>query len=182
MVACVLPSSARSVTSSAQRHEHSGKVLVDTVCAACHAGGGIALASESRGLSMTHIFIVYSTTDGHTRKICERLRALIEAQGEKVSLVSIGEARAVDLSAFDKIVVGASIRYGKHNPLVREFVNANARVLDSKPNAFFSVNIVARKADKNRPETNPYLQKFLRQSHWRPKELEVFAGKVDFPR
>ena len=131
---------------------------------------------------MTHIFIVYSTTDGHTRKICERLRDLIEAQGEQVSLVSIGDAGAVDLSAFDKIVVGASIRYGKHNPLVRDFVNANARVLDSKPNAFFSVNIVARKADKNRPETNPYLQKFLRQIQWRPKQLEVFAGKLDYPR
>ena len=131
---------------------------------------------------MARVAIIYASTDGHCRKICERLRELIETPDNQVNLVSIEDARAADLSAFDKIVVGASIRYGKHNPLVLEFVNANVRVLDAKPNAFFSVNIVARKPQKNRPETNPYLQKFLRRSRWRPKELDVFAGKLDYPR
>ena len=131
---------------------------------------------------MAKVAIIYASTDGHSRKICERLRELIETPDNQVTLVSIEDARAADLSAFDKIVVGASIRYGKHSPLVLEFVNANVRVLDAKPNAFFSVNIVARKPQKNRPETNPYLQKFLRRSRWRPKELDVFAGKLDYPR
>jgi menaquinone-dependent protoporphyrinogen oxidase len=131
---------------------------------------------------MAAIVIVYSTTDGHTRKICERLRQLIESGGDRVTLVPIEAARSVALLAFDKVVVGASIRYGKHNPLVLEFVEANVHVLDAKPNAFFSVNIVARKPQKNRPETNPYLQRFLKQIRWRPKELEVFAGKLDYPR
>ena len=131
---------------------------------------------------MAKVAIIYASTDGHSRKICERLRELIETPDNQVTLVSIEDARAADLSAFDKIVVGASIRYGKHSPLLLEFVNANVRVLDAKPNAFFSVNIVARKPQKNRPETNPYLQKFLRRSRWRPKELDVFAGKLDYPR
>jgi menaquinone-dependent protoporphyrinogen oxidase len=55
-------------------------------------------------------------------------------------------------------------------------------VLDGKPNAFFTVNVVARKPGKNRPETNPYMQKFLQQSAWRPRELAVFAGKIDYPK
>ena len=55
-------------------------------------------------------------------------------------------------------------------------------MLDSKPNAFFSVNVVARKPKKNQPETNPYLQKFLRQITWQPKKLAVFAGKIDYQR
>jgi menaquinone-dependent protoporphyrinogen oxidase len=96
--------------------------------------------------------------------------------------MSIEQARAADLSAFDKVVLGASIRYGKHSPLVREFVDAKASVLETKPSAFFSVNLVARKPDKNRPENNPYLRKFLKEICWRPRELEVFAGKVDYPR
>ena len=33
-----------------------------------------------------------------------------------------------------------------------------------------------------RPETNPYLQKFLKRIRWKPKELAVFAGKIDYPR
>lgn len=54
-------------------------------------------------------------------------------------------------------------------------------MLESKPNAFFSVNVVARKPEKNQPETNPYLQKYLRNITWQPKNLAVFAGKIDYP-
>jgi len=131
---------------------------------------------------MARILIVYSTTDGHTLRICERLRGPIEAQGHQVSLVPVVEAADGELERYDTIVVGASIRYGKHSPRVHEFVNANTAILDTKPSAFFSVNIVARKPGKDRPETNPYVQKFLRQIGWRPKQLEVFAGKLDYPR
>ena len=131
---------------------------------------------------MAKILLIYSTTDGHTVKICERLRQVIEREAHQVALVSIRNLRDVELAAYDKIVIGASIRYGKHNALVADFVNRNAQLLDGKSNAFFSVNIVARKPEKNRPDTNPYMQKFLKQISWHPKELAVFAGKLDYPR
>jgi len=95
-------------------------------------------------------------------------------------LASMDEDPHVDLKPFDKIVLGASIRYGKHGKQVYEFIKRNEQLLDSKPNAFFSVNVVARKPEKNRPETNPYLIKFLKQISWRPKQLAVFAGKIDY--
>lgn len=131
---------------------------------------------------MARILLLYSTTDGHTLKICIRLKQVIEQQPHQVTLASIRESHDVDLSSFDKIVIGASIRYGKHNPLVADFANRNVQLLDSKANAFFSVNIVARKPEKNTPDTNPYMQKFLRQVSWHPKNLAVFAGKLDYPR
>ena len=130
---------------------------------------------------MADILILYSTTDGHTIKICNRLQQVIEAAGDRVTLRSIGDYRQVDLPSFDKIVVGASIRYGKHQRTVLDFIEANRRLLDCKPNAFFSVNIVARKAAKNQPETNPYVRKFFRQTPWVPRQVAVFAGKLDYP-
>ena len=39
-----------------------------------------------------------------------------------------------------------------------------------------------RKPEKNQPKTNPYLKKFLKQISWQPKELAVFAGKIDYQR
>ncbi|MFA6312683.1 MAG: menaquinone-dependent protoporphyrinogen IX dehydrogenase [Sterolibacterium sp.] len=131
---------------------------------------------------MANILIIYSTTDGHTLRICQRLRQVIEQQSHRVTLCSIKDWRAIDLSEFDKIVIGASIRYGKHSPLVADFVTRNEELLDSKANAFFSVNVVARKPEKNQPNTNPYLLKFLRKISWKPKQLAVFAGKIDFPK
>jgi menaquinone-dependent protoporphyrinogen oxidase len=131
---------------------------------------------------MAEILIVYSTTDGHTRKICQRLRQLTEQEGHRVSLMSVDDEPYVDIKPFDKIVIGASIRYGKHNKQVYQFIERNEQLLNSKPNAFFSVNVVARKPEKNQPETNPYLIKFLKQITWQPKELAVFAGMIDYQR
>lgn len=131
---------------------------------------------------MTRILIIYSTTDGHTRKICSRLKQVIENQNNLVTLVSINNENSIDLNGFDKVVIGASIRYGKHSRYVYEFIKNNARILDRKPNAFFSVNVVARKPDKNQPGTNPYMQKFLKQIPWKPKLLAVFAGKIDYQK
>lgn len=131
---------------------------------------------------MANILIIYSTTDGHTKVICQRLRQVIEQQAHTVTLVPIQDCAGLDLKVFDKIVIGASIRYGRHSPQVLDFINKNGRILDAKPNAFFSVNVVARKPDKNQPDTNPYCKKFLRQITWKPRQVAVFAGKIDYPR
>jgi menaquinone-dependent protoporphyrinogen oxidase len=131
---------------------------------------------------MANILIIYSTTDGHTRRICERLKQVAENAGNAVVIAFVDDEPNVDLQPYDKIVIGASIRYGKHSPKVYELIRRNQHVLESKPSAFFSVNVVARKPDKNTPETNPYLQKFLKQISWRPRNLAVFAGKIDYPR
>ena len=131
---------------------------------------------------MAKILILYSSTDGHTRKIGDRLQQVIEQQGHQVTLVSIDDESRVDLQSFDKIVIGASIRYGKHSPKITGFINRNKSLLDSKPNAFFSVNIVARKPEKRQPDTNPYLRKFLKLITWQPRELAVFAGKLEYPK
>ena len=131
---------------------------------------------------MAKILVLFSTTDGHTVKICKRLQELVEQNGDQATLVSIADSPGPDLEAFDKIVIGASIRYGKHSKAVVDFINSNRQILERKPSAFFSVNIVARKPEKSAPETNPYMRKFLRQSAWRPGKLAVFAGKLDYPR
>jgi menaquinone-dependent protoporphyrinogen oxidase len=132
--------------------------------------------------SMSKIVIIYSTTDGHTEVICSHLAEGISSYGNDVVLVSIEDVHSADLASFDKIVIGASIRYGKHNQKVYDFITANQTLLESKPNAFFSVNVVARKPGKSQPDTNPYLKKFLREISWQPKQLAVFAGKIDYPR
>ena len=131
---------------------------------------------------MARILIAYSTVDGHTLRICERLRGIVEAQGHQVTLVPVADAAGADLETCDKVVVGASIRYGRHRPDVVAFIERNAQALNRKASAFFSVNIVARKPAKNRPDTNPYVRKLLRRIAWRPREVGVFAGKLDYPR
>ena len=129
---------------------------------------------------MSNILIIYSTTDGHTKIICERIKNFL-INGNLVELLSLEDAKKVDLYNFEKIIIGASIRYGKHSKELYKFINLNKNTLDQKKNAFFSVNVVARKPEKNSAETNPYINKFLRISNWKPNKIRVFAGKVDYP-
>ena len=124
--------------------------------------------------------IIYSSTDGHTKIICKRIIDFLK-DGNLARLVSLNEAKNLDLSKFNKIIIGASIRYGKHSQELYKFIELNKNILNEKQSIFFSVNVVARKAEKNTPETNPYIKKFLKISKWEPKKIGVFAGKVDYP-
>ena len=124
--------------------------------------------------------IIYSSTDGHTKTICERILNFLN-NGSEIKIISLDEVKKFDLSAFNKIIIGASIRYGKHSKKLYKFIKLNKNVLDQKQSIFFSVNVVARKSEKNTPETNPYIKKFLKISNWEPKKIGVFAGRVDYP-
>ena len=129
---------------------------------------------------MYDTLIIYSSTDGHTKTICERISNFLNSKNQ-IKIMSLDEATNFDLSAFNKIIIGASIRYGKHSKKLYKFITLNKNVLDQKQSIFFSVNVVARKSEKNTPETNPYIKKFLKISNWKPKKIGVFAGRVDYP-
>jgi len=129
---------------------------------------------------MHHTLIIYSSTDGHTKTICERILNSFNNKTE-IKIMSLDEATKFDLSTFNRIIIGASIRYGKHSKKLYKFITSNKNVLDQKQGIFFSVNVVARKLEKNTPETNPYIKKFLKISNWKPKKIGVFAGRVDYP-
>ena len=124
--------------------------------------------------------IIYSSTDGQTKKICEAIRENFNNK-ESVEILPIEDAFNLNIKNYDQIILGASIRYGNYKTNLFKFIKNNIGILDKKKNAFFSVNVVARKSEKNTPGTNPYIKKFLKKTNWRPKKIGVFAGKVDYP-
>ena len=129
---------------------------------------------------MSSTIMIYSSTDGHTKTICEKI---LNELGDlsQAKLVSLNDAFDLELSDYSQIIIGASIRYGKHSRDLYKFINFNKKLLEQKKGIFFSVNVVARKKEKNTPETNPYIKKFLKISKWKPNKIGVFAGRVDYP-
>ena len=105
--------------------------------------------------------ILYSSVDGQTLKICNKILDVFEQYDQKIKLYSIDDFNE-DISRYDKIIIGASIRYGVHNKKVIDFINNNKEQLDAIKTVFFSVNLVARKPEKNTPSTNPYVIKFFK--------------------
>ncbi|HEU0225084.1 MAG TPA: menaquinone-dependent protoporphyrinogen IX dehydrogenase [Steroidobacteraceae bacterium] len=130
---------------------------------------------------MAHVLLACSSVYGYTRRICEFIEAELEGRGHRADVVDLADAGR-ELARYDAIVIGASIRHGKHRPAVHDFISEHRELLAARPSAFFSVNLVARKSGKNTPETNPYVRKFLRRIPWKPRLVAVFAGNVDYPR
>tara|TARA_B100000941_G_scaffold38316_1_gene22741 strand:+ start:257 stop:784 length:528 start_codon:yes stop_codon:yes gene_type:complete len=125
--------------------------------------------------------IIYSSIDGQTKKICEVIKENLTKNSEH-ELISIENSSKLNIENYDCIIIGASIRYGKHNSKVLSFVKKNINLIKKQKTVFFSVNVVARKKGKDTPDTNPYVQKFIKKTKWRPNKIGVFAGKVDYPK
>lgn len=129
---------------------------------------------------MTRLLLPYRSVYGQTRRICERLRSELAPLGVHADLAPLEEG--TDPAGYDALVLGASIRHGRHHPAVLRFIRRHRDWLESHPSGFFSVNLVARKPAKNAPETNPYVRQFLAASPWQPQLLAVFGGELDYPR
>jgi menaquinone-dependent protoporphyrinogen oxidase len=131
---------------------------------------------------MPKIGFIYSTVDGHTIEICERLVKVAQEGGFSATLIELTPAASINLEPFDQVVIGASIRYGKHRPEVTRFIKDNVAAIESKHGAFFSVNAVARKPEKKQPDTNPYVRKFFRNITWQPTVIGIFGGKINYSK
>ncbi|BFM51266.1 menaquinone-dependent protoporphyrinogen IX dehydrogenase [Marinomonas sp. THO17] len=108
------------------------------------------------------------------------MQALMQQQGHQVTLLPVNQVEESLLNSHDKIVIGASIRYGKHQAGLVDFIRQHKRLLENKPSAFFTVNLVARKAEKCTPDTNPYIIKLLTELDWQPSLKGVFGGRLNY--
>ena len=140
------------------------------------------MAAAIPGVSrVSRILLLYSSFYGHTRKIGEFIQADATTRNDVVEVRPLAQG-AADAAAFDAIVVGSSIRHGKHHAEVMDFVRSQQAVLESRPSAFFSVSLIARKPTRQTPETNQYVREFLARSPWKPQLIGIFGGVLDYQR
>ncbi len=132
---------------------------------------------------MTSVLILYMSRGGHTARIARQLCEHIGASGGRAEMMSLVEAEyeGVDWDRYDVVALGAPVLYGKYDRSVIEFVTRHRGQLETRPNSFFNVSVVARVPEKSTVDGNRYMQKFLQLSPWRPRDLKVIAGKVDYP-
>ena len=125
--------------------------------------------------------LIYATVDGQTTKISSKIKEVFNQQNQPLEIINIEDFKG-KISDYDKLIIGSSIRYGIHNEMIIKLIEENKAKLDKIKTAFFSVNLVARKPEKNTPETNPYVVKFFKKINWKPTLKEVFAGMLDYKK
>ena len=132
---------------------------------------------------MKSVLVLYMSRGGHTARIARRICEGVAEGGGRAEMMDVNEAvhEGVDWGRHDVVAFGAPVLYGTYDKSVFEFIARYRAALESKPNSFFNVSVVARTPEKATVEGNRYMQKFLELSPWRPKHLKVIAGKVDYP-
>ncbi|WP_299809785.1 menaquinone-dependent protoporphyrinogen IX dehydrogenase [uncultured Shewanella sp.] len=132
---------------------------------------------------MKSVLVLYYSRGGHTARISRAVADHLVSQGYRCDMMHINEAKAegIDWAQYDVVALGACVLYGSYHKSVFEFVEQHQAELSAKPSSFFSVNVVARNPEKRVPENNKYLQKFIELAAWKPTDVKVIAGKVDYP-
>jgi menaquinone-dependent protoporphyrinogen oxidase len=138
---------------------------------------------KRRPTTMTKILIAYGTSEGHTAKIARYLADVIRGHGCEAYAVDVERATAGKPDGYDAVIVGASVHMGKHERYVLHYIRQNRNILQRLPSAFFSVSLAARDdSEEARKEVEGYLDKFVQQTGWRPRQIGRFAGALLYTR
>lgn len=129
---------------------------------------------------MSRVLIVHGTTEGHTTQIADRIAAVVRSAGHEVEQHDAKELRKQSpAGTWDGVILGGSVHAGDYQSSLREFVKRNHELLAQTPSAFFSVSLSAANADDEAvAETQMVLDKFFRETGWKPERVETFGGAL----
>lgn len=124
------------------------------------------------------ILVLYGTTEGQTRKICEFIGVRLRFKGDEVRQVDAAEpGERIDLNAYQGAIVAASIHVGQYQSAVVDFVRANHALLNQMPSAFISVSLSAVASDsEERLSLASIAENFRGYTGWTNAEIHQVAG------
>ena len=126
------------------------------------------------------LMIVYGSTEGQTRKICEFLRDESEKAGHTPALFD-AMVTPPDPAEFDAVLVAASLHGGDYQVTVKDYVQNYHKTLNQMNSGFLSVSLTA--ATDNQESWNELMQHtedFLIETGWEPKFIEQIAGALRY--
>jgi menaquinone-dependent protoporphyrinogen oxidase len=133
---------------------------------------------------MPRILIVYATTDGHTRKIAETLAETFSREHWQATAVNARHASPdLDIAAYDRVLVAASVHVGGYQRAARRWVRAHAAALNRTNSAFLSVclGLLEHNATTDR-DLQTIMDRFCRATGWQPSVRKLVAGAVPYTR
>ena len=137
----------------------------------------------SQPIRMSSTLILYATTEGQTARIAERIARTLRNRGHAAETCQAKEAPAgLEAAKYDGVIVGASIHYGRHPAYLRSLVRSHRAALEARPSAFFSVSLSGGGPGAKPEAARRYLEVFLRQTGWHPRQTATFAGALPFSK
>ena len=131
---------------------------------------------------MMKILLTYSSGYGATFEISQAIKDILSSERE-FSLDFIPIDAVEDISQYDTVIVGSSVRADKPLANTRDFFAKNHPLLAQKSIAFFLVCLSAATPEGREKALTQYASAiFSKYPHIHPIAIEAFAGKIDFDR
>jgi menaquinone-dependent protoporphyrinogen oxidase len=127
------------------------------------------------------VLIVFSTTEGHTRKLAQFAAARLTSLGHQVQVHDAAEPNAPDPVGFDCALLVASVHVSRYQRSLIEFASKHCAVLNRIPNAFISVSLSA--AGDNPCDLaglRNCVERLELETHWHPGVVHHAAGAMLF--
>jgi menaquinone-dependent protoporphyrinogen oxidase len=132
---------------------------------------------------MAKISVVYATTNGQTAKIARRIVAVLRTQGHLVDLLDTRTSPSAALAGVDAVVFAGSVRMGKFQRRLVDFVRTHRHKLLGIPTAFVPVSLSAsRKSPAAVREVRKTNARFIEETGFNPNVIHPAAGGLVYSR
>jgi menaquinone-dependent protoporphyrinogen oxidase len=136
--------------------------------------------------------IVYATSEGHTRRIADRLALSLKTRGVVPMLFDVRDAADVAPAGFAAVVLAASAHRGRHQREMVRYARQNRSQLAAIPNAFISVSLSEAGVEnpalseeerrKHSAAVRNMVARFVKDTGWRPRRVLPVAGALCYTR
>ncbi|MHA2027651.1 MAG: flavodoxin domain-containing protein [Candidatus Thorarchaeota archaeon] len=128
------------------------------------------------------VLVAYDSETGSTGEVADFIGNVFSKNGDIVEIKNVRET--VDLTSYDRIVIGSPIRYDKWMPNARKFVKNNQEILSNIPVAFFFTCLaMTTKTDKTARQAKGYSDKLYDIAPLvKPVSVGEIVGVLDYSK
>lgn len=117
------------------------------------------------------VLVAYASKHGSTRGIAERIAARLRERGNDVEFQPVDQVR--DVRAYDAVVAGSAVYYGRWLKQAAEFVRRNQALLAERPVWLFSSGPLGTQAEQEPADVAGFRETI------RLREHRTFLGSLD---
>ncbi len=130
---------------------------------------------------MASVLILWSSTEGQTRRIVQAVEQELRKGGHKLETINAdAPPRSWIVSKADALLVAASIHRGHYSEGLRTILTRQSSRFGALPAAFLSVSLSAAKPE-TQAEADGYIAALLEETGFKPALTFSVAGALRYP-
>ena len=128
------------------------------------------------------VLVVYSSGYGATKEVADEISRILSAE-KTIEVTSLSLTYGIDLSVYEAVVIGTSVRAGHVLAITRDFIAEHHFELREKKVALFVVSLTGHCQEGREKVTREYIAPLQqRYPNIQFSPVAAFGGKIDFQR